>query len=114
MSRIQTYTRTTTAVLDYKFDLAPRTNGRINPMTNQIYESDWLQSGETIDSYTITSSDADLVINSSEKTDSDTSITYWLSGGDITDTVYYIDIHVVTSDGREDDFSVRFIPVQRK
>ena len=108
MSRLKTYERTTTAVLDYKFDLAPLTNGRDDG------GSDWLQSGETISSYTVTSSDVDLVIDSSSITDSGTSITIWLSGGDITDTVYYVDIHVVTSDGREDDFSMRFIPVQRK
>lgn len=108
MARIKTYERTTTAVLDYKFDLAPLTNGRTDG------ESDWLQSGETISSYTVTSSDVDLVIDSSAITDSGTSVTVWLSGGDITDTVYFVDLHVVTSDGREDDFSMRFIPVQRK
>lgn len=108
MSRFYTRERTTTAVLDYKFDLAPLTNGRDDG------ESDWLQSGETISSYTVTSSDADLVIDSSAITDSGTSVTVWLSGGDITDTVYFVDLHIVTSDGREDDFSMRFIPVQRK
>lgn len=108
MARIKTYERTTTAVLDYKFDLAPLTNWRTDG------ESDWLQSGETISSYTATSSDVDLVIDSSSITDSGTSVTVWISGGDITDTVYYVDLHVVTSDGREDDFSMRFIPVQRK
>lgn len=108
MARIKTYDRTTTAVLDYKFDLAPLTNGRTDG------ESDWLQSGETISSYTVTSSDVDLVIDSSAITDSGTSVTVWLSGGDLTDTVYYVDLHVVTSDSREDDFSMRFIPVQRK
>lgn len=108
MARIKTYERTTTAVLDYKFDLAPLTNGRTDG------ESDWLASGETISSYTVTSSDVDLVIDSSSITDSGTSVTVWLSGGDITDTVYYVDLHIVTSDNREDDFSMRFIPVQRK
>lgn len=108
MARIKTHDRTTTAVLDYKFDLAPLTNGRADG------ESDWLQSGETISSYTVTSSDVDLVVDSSSITDSGTSVTVWISGGDITDTVYYVDLHVVTSDSREDDFSMRFIPVQRK
>lgn len=108
MARIKTYERTTTAVLDYKFDLAPLTNGRTDG------ESDWLASGETISSYTVTSSDDDLMIDSSSITDSGTSVTVWLSGGDITDTVYFVDLHVVTSDSREDDFSMRFIPVQRK
>lgn len=108
MSRLKTYERTTTAVLDYKFDLAPLTNGRSDG------ESDWLASGETISSYTVTSSDADLVIDSSAITDSGVSVTVWISGGDITDSVYFVDLHIVTSDAREDDFSMRFIPVQRK
>lgn len=110
MARIQTYERTTTAVLDYKFDLAAVTNGRSDAV------ADWLASGETISSYTITSSDDDLVIDSSAITDSGTSVTVWLSGGDITDSVYFVDLHVVTdsSPAREDDFSIRLIPVQRK
>jgi len=108
MSTIQTYERTTTAVLDYKIDLAPLTNGRDDAV------SDWLAAGETIASYTPTSSDVDLVIDSSSLADSDTSIVVWVSGGDTTDTVYFIDVHVVTTDGREDDFSIRLVPIQRK
>lgn len=108
MTRLKTYERTTTAVLDYKFDLAPLTNGRDDG------GSDWLQSGETISSYTVTSSNPSLVIDSSAITDSGTSVTVWLSGGEITDIVYLVDLHVVTSDAREDDFSIKLIPVQRK
>lgn len=108
MGRFKTHERTTTAVLDYKFDLAPLTNGRADG------ESDWLQSGETITVATVTSSDSDLIIDSSAITGSGTTVTVWLSGGDITDGIYYIDLHVVTSDGREDDFSIRLVPVRRK
>lgn len=104
----KTYERTTTSVKDYKFDLAPLTNGRDGATT------DYLQSGETINTYAVTSSDVDLVIDSDSKADSDTSVVVWVSGGDITDSVYYIDLHVVTTDGREDDFTIRLIPIQRK
>lgn len=106
--RLKTYERTTTAVLDYKFDFAELTNGREGAVR------DWLQSGETIDSYTVTSSDVDLVIDSSSLGDSSTSVVVWLSGGDITDSIYYVTVHVVTTDGREDDFTIRLIPVLRK
>ena len=106
--KFKTYERTTTAVLDYKFDLAPLTNG----VTGAV--SDYLQSGETISSYTVTSSDVDLVIDSDSLADSNTSVVIWVSGGNLTDTVYFVDLHVTTSDGRQDDFAIRLIPVQRK
>lgn len=108
MPRYRTYERTTTAVLDYKFDLAPLSNGR------EDGAADWLQPGETISGYTITSSDADLVIDSSAIADDGTSVIVWISGGDITDGVYFVDLHVITTEGREDDFSIRLIPVRRK
>ncbi|MBX3629300.1 MAG: hypothetical protein KF908_05175 [Nitrosomonas sp.] len=108
MPRYRTYERTTTAVLDYKFDLAPLSNGR------EDGASDWLQLGETISDYTVTSSDVDLIIDSSAIADDGTSVIVWISGGNITDGVYFVDLHVITSEGREDDFSIRLIPVLRK
>lgn len=61
-------------VLDYVFDFAPLTNGR--------GDTDWLASGETIASKTITA-DTGITVDSSAITDSSTSVTVWLSGGTV-------------------------------
>ena len=81
------------AVLDYKFDWKAETNSTGN--------SDWLISGETISSHTITA-DTGITVDSSSETDTDTSVTVWLSGG--TDKVdYSVACEIVTSDGRTDE-----------
>ncbi len=102
---LKTYERTTTEVLDYKFDFAGSTNG-------SGATSDILVSGETISSYTITISDASLIKDSDSLADDSTSVIVWVSGGDITDAVYYVTCHIVTTDSREYDRTIRLIPVQ--
>jgi len=59
-------------VLDYKFDWKAKTNGS--------GATDWLAVGETISTYTVTA-DAGLTKASDSKTDTNTSVTAWLSGG---------------------------------
>lgn len=81
------------AVLDYKFDWAALTNGS--------GASDWLASGETISSYDVAVG-AGLTKDSDSKTDTNTSVTVWLSGGTLGED-YIITCHIVTSDDREDD-----------
>lgn len=97
------------AVLDYKVDFAPETNGRIGAL------SDWLQPGETLSSHTVTA-DSGITVDSSSLTDTDTSVTVWLSGGTVgatSTTVYSVVVHVVTSAGREDDRTFRVEMAER-
>ncbi len=93
------------AVLDYKFDWAASTNGSGS--------SDWLDTAnaETISSHTITA-ETGLTVDSSSITDSDTSVTVWLSGGTVGEK-YSVTCHVVTSASREDDRTVTIIMRQR-
>lgn len=83
------------AVLEYKFDWAALTNGS--------GQTDWLASGEIINTFTITAPSG-ITVDSSLKTDSDTSITVWLSGGTAGE-MYNIICHIVTdnSPAREED-----------
>ena len=62
------------AVLDYKFDFKALTNGS-GP-------SDYLGTSEIIASYVLTPEDG-ITVDSDGKTDSDTSVTIWLSGGTV-------------------------------
>ena len=97
------------AVLDYKFDWAPATNETPGG------SSDWLASGETIETYTLTVAPVEvggLVVDSDALTDSDTSVTCWLSGG-TAGTTYAITCHIVTNAGREDDRTV-YVPVAER
>lgn len=77
------------AVLDYKVDLAPLTNGRADAV------SDWLAAGETIATATVTS-DTGITIDSSSITDSSTTVTIWLSGGTIYEN-YDVQAEITTS-----------------
>ena len=80
------------AVLDYKFDW-----------------SNWLASGETISTRTITAEDG-ITVDSSSITDSSTSVTVWLSGGTANES-YNVTCDITTSatrtDGRSIDIQVR-------
>jgi aconitase A len=80
------------AVLDYKFDWRARTNGN--------GKSDWLASGETIASYTI-APEAGITVDSDSLSNSNTSVTVWLSGGTL-DGEYEVSCSIVTSAGRRD------------
>ena len=89
------------AVLDYKFDWAASTNG--------TGSTDWLASGETIASHTITITAvtaSPLTADSSAETDTDTSVTVWLSGG-LAGTEYRVSCEIVTSDSRTDERTIK-------
>lgn len=72
------------AVLDYKFDW-----------------SSWLASGETISTISV-AADSGLTVDSSSRTDTNTSVTAWLSGGTVGQT-YGVRCRVTTSESRTDD-----------
>ena len=93
------------AVLDYKFDWAPLTNGA------EGGTSDWLASGETISARTITVSTG-LTKDSDSLTDTNTSVTVWLSGG--TDGQNYtVACKIVTSDSRTDERTITIFVRER-
>lgn len=78
------------AVKDYKFDFAAFTNG--------TGASDWLQSGETITSYSISVPDG-LNLDVSGLANSDTAVVIWLSGG-TSGFRYDVSCQITTSAGR--------------
>lgn len=82
-------------VLDYTFDWAALTNG-----TNLAGETDWLASGETISSAVVTAGTG-LTKDSDSLTDSNTSVTVWLSGGTAGED-YEVECKIVTSASRTD------------
>jgi hypothetical protein len=81
------------AKLDYKFDWAALTNG--------TGTSDWLASGETIASKSVTVTSG-LTKDSDSLADSNTSVLVWLSGGTAGED-YEVVCHITTSDSRQDD-----------
>ena len=81
------------AVLDYKFDFANTTNGGDKP--------DWLESGETISTRTVTV-DSGITKDSDSITDAGTSVTVWLSGGTAGQN-YKVVCRIVTSASRTDE-----------
>lgn len=98
------------AYLDYKIDWRPLTNGTPGGA------SDWLAPGETIESYTLTADDG-ITIQNDSSTDSDTSVTFWVSvtpatGADPVGS-YNVTCSIVTSAGREDDRTIT-IPVEER
>jgi hypothetical protein len=84
------------AVLDYKFDWAALTNGSGT--------EDWLASGETISTKTVTATTG-ITIDSSTITDTNTSVTVWLSGG-TAGNEYTVTCRIVTSSSRTDERSI--------
>ena len=91
------FTKDPNAVLDYLIDFAKLRNGR--------GKTDYLVTGETILSHTVTASSGDITIDSSSLTDSSSSVTIWISGG-VPYESYDITIRIVTSDGRTDDRTI--------
>lgn len=79
-------------VLDYKFDFAGLTNAA------EGATDDWLQAGETISTRTVTV-EAGITKDSDAITDSNTSVTVWLSGG-TPGTYYDVACLIVTNAGR--------------
>jgi hypothetical protein len=90
------YIKDPDAVLDYKFDWKASTNG--------TGSSDWLASGETISSHTITE-DTGITVDSSSLTDTNTSVTVWLSGG-TAGTDYDVACKITTSASRTDERTI--------
>lgn len=84
------------AVLDWKFDWKSSTNGR--------GFTDWLETGETISSHTITAATG-LTVDSSALADTNTSVIVWLSGGTAA-TSYTVACEIVTSAGRTDERTI--------
>ena len=91
------------AVLDYKFDWKASTNG--------TGDSDWLASGETISSHTI-DEDSGITVDSSAQTDTNTSVTVWLSGG-TAGTTYAVRCEIVTSASRTDERTMKILVEER-
>lgn len=91
------------AVLDFKFDWKALTNGS--------GVSDWLEAGETISSHTVTVSNG-ITKDSDSITDSNTTVTVWLSGGTSgkTETVT---CEIVTNLGRTDQRTMRIKVIPR-
>jgi hypothetical protein len=86
------FTKDPEAVLDYTFDW-----------------SDWLATGETISSYTVT---VPAGITKDSDSQADGVVTYWLSGG-TAGTAYRVECKIVTSAGRTDELSIWIKVVER-
>lgn len=80
-----TFIKDPSAVLDYAFDW-----------------SDWLASGETIATHTIT---VDKGLTKDSSTESDGKVTVWLSGGTVGEW-YKIACLITTSAGRTDERTI--------
>lgn len=89
------------AVLDYKFDWKALTNGSGT--------TDWLAAAETIASHLITITPvtvSPLTKSSSTQTDTNTTVTVWLSGG-LAGTEYKVACKIVTSAARTDERTMK-------
>jgi hypothetical protein len=98
-----TVTKDPDAALDYIFDFAASTNG--------TGKSDWLASGETIQS-AVVAVESGLTKDSDSLTDSDTSVTIWLSGGTDGET-YAVACKITTTSGRTDERTVNVFVSER-
>jgi hypothetical protein len=87
------FTKDPVGVLDYKFDWKALTNGS--------GAGDWVATGETISSHTITA-DTGITVDSSGPTDANTSVTVWLSGG-TAGVDYEVACKITTSASRTDE-----------
>jgi len=103
---MQQFLKDSDAVLDYKFDFAPLTNGQ------EGANNDWLESGETISTHTVSVLDAGITKDSDSITDSNTSVTVWLSGGTVGNK-YRVNCEIVTSSGRTDQRTMTIKVVNR-
>jgi len=89
---ITKYTKDPDAVLDYQFN----------------WES-WLADGDEIESATVTP-ESGLTVDSTAVTAG--TVTAWVSGGTAGNT-YDLTCHIVTTDGREDDRTIRIVVKER-
>jgi len=92
------FTKDPAAVLDYKFDWKAATNGSSGAV------GDWLAAGETIATKTITATTG-ITIGTSAITDTNTSVTVWLSTG-TAGVDYTVTCQIVTSASRTDERSI--------
>ncbi len=88
----KTFAKAPAEVLDYRFDMKPFTNGRAGA------ETDYLESGETLASFTL-SPESGITVDSSALADASTSVLVWLSGGTLGET-YTVGCVAVTSNSR--------------
>lgn len=91
-----TYLKDPSAVLDYKFDW--------KALTNTGTGSDWLAVGETISSRTVTVPTG-ITKDSDSITDTNTTVTVWLSGG-TAGVDYPVACRIVTSAARTDERTI--------
>jgi hypothetical protein len=91
------FTKDPHSVLDYKFDWKPLTNGS--------GDTDWLAAAETITTATITITPAGLTKDSQSITDTNTSVTIWLSSG-TDNTDYTVACKIVTNGTRTDERTI--------
>lgn len=71
----------------------------------QDWATKWLEQGETIASFTVTSPDGLTVSNATE---SGGTVTYRVSGGTLNSD-QHVNVHVTSSSGREDDRTDTFM-----
>lgn len=90
------FTKDSDAVLDYAFDWKPLTHG-VSGAT-----SDWLATGETISSYTVT---AETGLTKDSDSQADGVVTVWLSGG-TAGINYKVACLIATSAGRTDERTI--------
>jgi CTP synthase (UTP-ammonia lyase) len=83
----QSFVKDVDSVLDYKFDW-----------------SEWLAASETISTHTVTV-DTGLTKDSDEITDTNTSVTVWLSGG-TAGQKYKVNCEIVTNQDRTDQRTI--------
>ncbi len=76
----------------------------------QVNWADWLSTGDTIQTATVTVSAGDVVKDSQSNTAN--TVTVWLSGGTV-DTEARVNFRVVTAQGRTDDRSILLLVRQR-
>jgi len=88
------------AVADFKFDFAPLTNGQVGA------DTDWLESGETIQSVDSVTVEAGVTLDSSAAADSNTSVVAWLSGATVAGEKYRLSCIITTSAGRTEPRSM--------
>lgn len=94
----ETFHKAPQAILDYKFDFKAFTNGS--------GDSDWLAEGETISDYTV-APDTGITVDSDGLTDTNTSVTIWVSGG-VAGENYKISLEIETNNGRTDKRTATF------
>jgi hypothetical protein len=98
-----TFLKDPNAILDYKFDWKALTNG--------TGDTDWLASGETITTKTV-AVDTGLTKDSDALSDTNTSVTVWLSGGTAGQR-YNVACKIVTSASRTDERTISVEVMQR-